>query len=51
MQIPTDLQLKNTKRKLKYSDSDVWFLSSFLEDGVAYFFPSIGPAAPFEMKQ
>jgi len=42
---------KNTKRKLKYFDSDVRFLSSFLKDGMNSFFPSIGPAAPFEMRQ
>jgi hypothetical protein len=39
---------------LQYSDFVLVFTSDFfpvLEDGVALFFPSIGPAAPFEMRQ
>jgi hypothetical protein len=45
---------KNAKRKLQYSDFDFVLTSDFfpvLEASVALFFPSIGPAAPFEMSQ
>ena len=27
------------------------FFLGFLEDGVAFFYPFIGPTAPFEMRQ
>jgi hypothetical protein len=39
---------------VQYSDFDFVLTSDFfpvLEDGVTLFFPSIGPAAPFEMSQ